>query len=250
MAIRQDQADYAAQLIQHSATLTMAVAVKDAIEAVVPALPGAVRRDGNHILQAVDAIVNNTSKPWNVAEDQVATAYHLSRLIRNAYAHAPFAPKWKINRHIRDTAFTIPNVIELHTRGLDGNGFDWRPDYGGPLALYQLCRFTRFDILGDERRIRTNIPQCQRTLFQLGNLVLEHIDEVPEGYVPVSVEPNADGSIDLGHGYRIQPARGEKLRQTCRPCCCVMPGKGRELPEDLAANHDHYALSRLRARDS
>jgi hypothetical protein len=206
MALRQEQADCAARLIQHSATLTMAVAVKDAIEAVVPALPDTVKRGGNRILQAVDdAIANSTSKPWKVAETQVATAYHISRFIRNAYAHGPFAPKWKINHQIRDRTFTIPNVIELHTRGLHGNDFDWR-HYGGLLALYQLCRFTRFDILGDERRVRTNIPPRQRTLYQVGDLIMERINEIPEGFVPTLVEPNADGSIDLGHGYRIAPS--------------------------------------------
>jgi hypothetical protein len=209
LALRQEQAEYAAQLIQHSATLTMALAVKDAIEAVIPELPDAVRRDGNRILQAVeDAIANSASKPWNVTEHQVATAYHISRLIRNAYAHAPFAPQWMINRHIQDTTFTIPDVIELNTRGLHGNGFDWR-HYGGLLALYKLCRFTRFEILGDEHRARTNIPPRQRTLYQLGDMIMEQIDEIPDGYVPASVEPNPDGSIELGHGYQIRPRRSE-----------------------------------------
>lgn len=209
MALRQEQADYAAWLVQHSATLTMAVAVKDAIEAVVPALSDAVRRDGNSILQAVaDAITSSASKPWNVSEDQIAKAYHISRLIRNAYAHAPFAPKWKINRHIQNDTFMIPNVIRLSTYGLDGKPLDWR-HYGGLLALYQLCRFTRFDVLGDERRVRTNIPPRQRTLYQLGDLIMERMDEVPEGCVPILVEEDTAGSINLGHGYQIRPGRSE-----------------------------------------
>ncbi|WP_339910394.1 hypothetical protein [Symmachiella dynata] len=125
IALRQEQANYAAQLIQHSATLTMAVAVKDAIEAVVPSLPHAVRIGKDRILQTVDdAIANSDSKPWNIPEDQVATAYHISRLVRNAYAHAPFAPQWMISEHIQGAKFSIPNVIELHTLGLDGNAFD------------------------------------------------------------------------------------------------------------------------------
>ena len=211
LALRQEQAEYAAQLVQHSAKLTMAVAVKDAIEAVVPELPNAVRRDGNRIVQAVDdALANSASKPWKVAENRVATAYHISRLIRNAYAHAPFAPQWMINSHIQDTTFAIPNVIELNTRGLNGNAFDWQ-HYGGLLALYHLCRFTRFEILGDERRVRTNIPPRQRTLYQLGDMIMEQIDKIPEGYVPATIEPNADGSINLGHGYQIRPSRGENL---------------------------------------
>lgn len=206
LALRQEQADYAAQLIQHSATLTMAVAVKDAIEAVVPALPDAVRRNGNCILQAVDdAIKSSSVKPWGrLPEDQVATAYHISRLIRNAYAHAPFAPKWKINQHIQDITFKIRGVIELSTRELHGKRFDWR-HYGGLLALYQLCRFTRLDILGDERRVRTNIPPRQRTLYQQGDLILEKVDAIPPDSVSVDPKKDPNGGIDLGSGHILHP---------------------------------------------
>jgi hypothetical protein len=94
IALRQDQAEYAAQIIQHSATLTMAVAVKDAIEAIATDLSESVRRYRNKIRQAIDdAIANTNPKQWTVPDEQVATAYHVSRLIRNAYAHAPFAPR-------------------------------------------------------------------------------------------------------------------------------------------------------------
>jgi hypothetical protein len=205
MALRQDQAEIAAQLIQHSTTLTMAVAVKDAIEAVVPELSDAVRRQ-KLVDEVTRAIANSPSKPWNVPEEQVEAAYHISRLIRNAYAHSPFAPKWMIHEQIRDTTFSIPNVIRLYTRGLHGNNFDWQ-HYGGLLALYKLCRFTRFEVLGDEHRVRVNIPPRQRTLFQLGDLIMEQIDKVSEGYVPVAIQPDGDGSFDIGHGYKISPPR-------------------------------------------
>ncbi len=205
MALRQDQAEYAAQVIQHSATLTMAVAVKDAIEAIATALADSVRRNGNQIRRAVDnAIANTNPKPWTVPEDQVATAYHISRLIRNAYAHAPFAPRWMINDALRDTVFVIPDVIELQTRGLHDKDFDWR-HYGGLLGLYQLCRFTRFKILNDECRPRKNIPTPQRVLYQQGNLVLERLDEIPIAADPVAIEPRPDGSIDLGNGHVLRP---------------------------------------------
>jgi hypothetical protein len=42
--LRQDQADYAAFFIHRSATYTMVVAIKDAIEAVVPVLPAVPSR--------------------------------------------------------------------------------------------------------------------------------------------------------------------------------------------------------------
>jgi hypothetical protein len=210
MALRQDQAEFAANLIQHSATLTMAVTVKDAIEALVPDLSSAVRRDGStRLIDAVDdAIANNSAKPWQTTEQLVGTAYHIARLIRNAYAHAPFAPRWMINSAIRNMTFSIPNVAELNTNGLHDTAFDWR-HYGGLLSIYKLCRFTRFEILGDTNRLRKNIPDRQRTLYQVGDLIMEKIDEIPDGYVQSEVPRNDDGSIDLGHGYRAVPATQE-----------------------------------------
>jgi hypothetical protein len=204
IALWQDQAEYAAQVIQHSATLTMAVAVKDAIETIATDLPASVRRNGNNIRQAVDAVIRNINpKPWTIPDDQVATAYHVSRLIRNAYAHSPFAPQWMINNTLRDTVFVIPDVIELQTRGLHETDFDWR-HYGGLLGLYQLCRFTRFKILNDEFYPRQNIPPQQRVLFQQGDLILEQLDKVPDGAISVAIEPDVDGSIDLGNGHKLK----------------------------------------------
>ncbi len=204
IALRQDQAEYAAQIVQHSATLTMAVAVKDAIEAIAVDLSESVRRYRNQIRRAVDeAIANTNPKPWTVPDDQVASAYHVSRLVRNAYAHAPFAPRWMINTELRDTVFVIPGVIELQTQGLHDTAFDWR-HYGGLLGLYQLCRFTRFKILNDEFCPRQNIPPQQLVLFQQGDLILEKLDEVPDGAVPVSIEPDVDGKFDLGNGHKLE----------------------------------------------
>jgi hypothetical protein len=210
MSLRQDQAESAANLIQHSATLTMAVAVKDAIEALVPDLSAAVRRDGaTRLISAVDdAIANNSNKPWHTTEQLVGTTYHIARLIRNAYSHAPFAPRWMINSAIRNMTFSVPNVAELNANGLHGTAFDWR-HYGGLLSIYKLCRFTRFEILGDTNRVRKNIPTRQRTLYQLGDLIMEKVDEIPDGYVQAEVPRNDEGSVDLGHGYRAVPAGGD-----------------------------------------
>src|SRR5262245_31947747 len=77
IALRPDQADYAACFLQRSATYLMAVAMKDAIVAVV--------RD-----------------PKNSADSAVRSAYQVARLVRNAFAHAPFSPKWSIDPDCRD----------------------------------------------------------------------------------------------------------------------------------------------------
>jgi len=67
MALRQDQADFAAWNLHQSATFLMAVAIKDAIKSVA-------------------------EDPKNGGDENIHSAYEISRLIRNAFAHAPFHP--------------------------------------------------------------------------------------------------------------------------------------------------------------
>mgnify|MGYP001203844494 CR=1 FL=1 len=102
----------------------LAVAVKDAIRAVV-------------------------SDPKASADSEVRAAYQIARLIRNAFAHAPFSPIWSIDPDCRSTQFEIADVIRLDTTDLHGKAFDWR-HYGGPLALYRLAQFTRIQVLKDD----------------------------------------------------------------------------------------------------
>ena len=124
IALRPDQADYAAPVLQRSATYLLAVAVKNAIRAVV-------------------------SDPNASGDSEVRAAYQIARLIRNAFAHAPFSPVWSIDSDCQSAVFEIVDVIRLDTTDLHGKAFDWR-DYGGPLALYRLAQFTRIQILKDD----------------------------------------------------------------------------------------------------
>ncbi len=77
VALRQDQGDYAASFLHTSTTYRMAVAIKDAIRAVVP-------------------------DPKSSSDANVQAAYQIARLIRNAFAHAPFSPTWSIDPDCRD----------------------------------------------------------------------------------------------------------------------------------------------------
>ena len=139
IALRQDQADYAACFLQRSTTFTMAVAIKEAIEEVVPGLSKAVEKAKVRIDDAIRKVISAVEpKPWKVCGDSVVAAYHISRLIRNAYSHSPFWPTWMIHAELRDKVFTIPDIIALRTTGLHKSAFDWR-HYGGPLALFRLC---------------------------------------------------------------------------------------------------------------
>src|ERR1043166_2882438 len=60
----------------------------------------------------------------------IRSAYQIARLIRNAFAHRPFAPTWSIDHNCRDQVFSIRNTIRLDTHGLDQKRVDWR-HYGG-----------------------------------------------------------------------------------------------------------------------
>lgn len=183
IALREDQADFAADFLHRSATYLMAVAIKDAIRAA-------------------------ETDPKNSRRPEVQAAYQIARLIRNAFAHAPFAPTWSIDLDCRDKEFSIPNLITLNTSGLHGTPFDWR-QYGGPLALFRLCQFARVNILKDEPTPRSLIPLPQKRIYQQGSLLLHKIDEIPKDAVRVDVDRLPDGSFPLGEGHFLRPSDGD-----------------------------------------
>jgi len=179
IALRQDQADYAAHFLLRSATYLLAVAVKDAIRAVV-------------------------GDPKASAESDIRAAYQIARLIRNAFAHVPFSPIWSIDPDCRNMAFEIADVIRLDTTDLNGTVFDWH-HYGGPLALYRLAQFTRIQVLKDDPPPRKVLPIPTNMIYQQGNLILRKVDEIPRTAVPVNVEWLPDGRIPLGEGHFLVP---------------------------------------------
>ena len=184
IALRQDQADFAAFFLQESATYLMAVAMKDAIR----------------------AVVNN---PKASPDPNVQSAYQIARLIRNAFAHGPFSPVWSIDSDCRDQIFSVPDVITLKTPGLHGEPFDWR-HYGGPLALFRLCRFVRIEILKDQSLPRKAVPIPDKEIYQLGDLILEKIEEMPSDAIPIKVGTRPDGGVDLGDGHILYPKKEKK----------------------------------------
>jgi len=149
VALRKDQADFAAWNMHRSATFLIAVAMKDAIKAVVP-------------------------DPRNVTNSDVQASYEISRLIRNAFAHSPFNPVWSIDPYCRNRVFEVRDVVSLDTTDLQGVAFNWR-HYGGPLAMLRLCRYVRFEILKDPKRTKRIIPIAKNIYYQQGNLILEQV---------------------------------------------------------------------------
>ncbi len=46
---------------------------------------------------------------------------------------------------------------------------------------------------------------CGRRGYQQGDLILEKVDAIPPGAVPVDVKKRPDGGIDLGGGHVLYP---------------------------------------------
>ena len=87
---------------------------------------------------------------------------------------------------------------------MDGTAFDWH-HYGGPLALFRLCRFVRLEILKDQPTPRKVVPIPGSAIYQQGDLILKKVDEIPSEAVPVAVEKVPNGGVPLGHGHVISP---------------------------------------------
>lgn len=179
IALRQDQADYAADFLQRSTTYLMAVAMKDAIRAVVP-------------------------DPKTAPDADVRSAYQIARLIRNAFAHAPFSPTWSIDPDCQNQTFAVADIITLDTTNLQGAPFDWR-HYGGPLALFRLARFVRTEILKHDPGPRKVVPMPSRSIIQQGDLILVKVKPDPSETGWVEMEERPDGGFDLGGGYVLHP---------------------------------------------
>ncbi|MEY2485958.1 MAG: hypothetical protein QOH39_1606 [Verrucomicrobiota bacterium] len=184
IALSQEDADYAAWSLHRSATFLIAVAIKNAIRAAV-------------------------ADPKTDNDADVRYAYQIARLIRNAFAHAPFDPVWSIDADCRNRVFAVGDIIRLDTVNLHDQHFDWR-HYGGPLALLRLSQFVRTEILKETEPLSPVIPMAQEMYIQQGDLILMKVDEIPADAVPVKIERLPDGGLPLGGGHVVYPGLKSK----------------------------------------
>ncbi|HPW34709.1 MAG TPA: hypothetical protein PK367_03075 [Candidatus Paceibacterota bacterium] len=70
---------------------------------------------------------------------EIKNIAYVSRILRNSFAHNPFAPIWLIDRKMKNKKFLIRGILTLDTNNLSGKGVS-RWDYGGPLALLKLAK--------------------------------------------------------------------------------------------------------------
>ncbi len=111
-----DEEKYAFPMLEHCATYLCVVQVHTVLEAI-------------------------HDDPFSISEPEVQSAFQIARLIRNAFAHNPFAPVWKFGEKYENQYYVVQNVISLKTSGLNNNSVT-RKHYGGPLAILRLLEFT------------------------------------------------------------------------------------------------------------
>jgi len=177
VALRQDQADYAAWLLRQSATFLMATEIKNAIVAVI-------------------------SNPIDHQDKDVSNAFQIARFIRNAFTHHPFRPIWSIEKKYQGKKFTVADIIELDTTDLHGKPFNWR-HYGGPLAILRLSHFVRFEVLKDKGKKPSEriFPKPKNEYIQQGSLILKKVSKIPKGAKRVNITGKI---VDLGGGHKLE----------------------------------------------
>lgn len=117
----QDEEQFAAAALEHSATYIMAVQIDTALQPVFPQRLSHLRED-------------------------VQQSAWIARLIRNAFAHDPLNPVWLTYPECENQIFSVQEIITLNTAQLKGKVLQ-RMDYGGPLALLRFSEFVKRRLL-------------------------------------------------------------------------------------------------------
>lgn len=109
-----DDAALASNGLKHCSILTLAVVVDSAFENLVP-------------------------DRFNSSNEDIKIAARIARILRNAYTHDPFFPKWNCTNQNHIGKFIIPNVIAIDTAAINGLEVEWQ-HYGGLLSLLLFLR--------------------------------------------------------------------------------------------------------------
>lgn len=154
--LRQDQVEYAAPALEFVSTFVMSSAMRQAF--------------AEHIPNA-----------RNHKNSDVAAAYQIARLTRNAFSHHMLAPTWSIDDDCRNRIFEVPDVIRLATSELEGEPLQWK-HYGGHLSIWRLCQWVRYNVLDDippDDRKLPNRPTIE--VIKQGNVLARNIGDLPPG---------------------------------------------------------------------
>ncbi len=117
LALTPEQEEYAFSALEHCGIYLAVVQIHTALEAIHP-------------------------DPFSISEPEVSDAFQIARLIRNAFAHNPFNPEWRIGTTWRHRTFHVEDIISLDTSALDGQQVR-REHYGGPIAVLRFIEYAR-----------------------------------------------------------------------------------------------------------
>lgn len=152
--LRQDQVEYAAPALEFVSTFVMSSAMRQAF--------------ADHVPNAKEH-----------ANSDIVAAYQIARLTRNAFSHHMLAPIWSIDPDCKNQVYEVKGVIRLETRNLNSKPLQWK-DYGGHLAIWELCQWVRFNVLDDKPsvdRVLPNSPTIE--VIKQGELFLRKIRDLP-----------------------------------------------------------------------
>jgi len=129
-----------------------------------------------HLLNAISQTINHPSEH---SDSNIVAAFQISRLMRHAYAHGPFIPKWRIAPKFQNKIYEIQGVISLDTTDLDNKNMDWK-HYGGFIALWNLSHWIRINILQDKEQPRlSNSTYTPSHVIQQGRLLINKNVDIP-----------------------------------------------------------------------
>ena len=109
-----DAAALASNGLKHCSIFTLAVVIDSAFENIVP-------------------------DRFNSSNQDIKIAARIARILRNAYTHDPFFPRWNCTNQNHIGKFIIPNVIAIDTTAVNGLEVEWQ-HYGGFLSLLLFLR--------------------------------------------------------------------------------------------------------------
>jgi hypothetical protein len=139
-----------------------------------------------YLLEAINSIIKN---PREHDDINVVSAFEISRLIRNAYSHGPFLPKWSIDPDCRNKLFKISNVISLDTTNLEQVAVKWQ-HYGGFISFWNLSHWIRLNILKDEKEVCQDKPYFSSDIIQQGRMIIQKNSKIPPDaeHVPLKIK--------------------------------------------------------------
>jgi hypothetical protein len=182
--LRKDQAGSAAWMLELTATMVLAGAIRDVVCA-------------------------GFDDPKSHKAGDVRNSYQISRMIRNAFSHNMARPKWSIDKDCMDKSFEIPNVIGLTTTGLHGEYVKWE-HYGGPLAIFRFARFVRETLLDSPVDPDRQVPPApNREMYQQGRFLATKITQLPEDAKLIATIKDGE-TFNFGKGHYLSTSKNGK----------------------------------------